>query len=501
MLFQKNNARNIKYMAALNFSMHLLSEAFLALGVVFGSLAIPLALDGQWSAGIWALEGVGMVWVGCRQRRILARHFGILLQLAAGFIFLDSVWYPFFVTAFANQYFLGCLLLSLAALFSSYFLDRYRHELKYWEHYFTLPLMILGLVWWYIGGLREVNMQMARRDMANGFLLFCCASSILMGMGVKKLQWPRFGLLLYLQLPAMVLLFLHSIVGLSSSSHLFAGWGAVAWTVAFVTQYRILYLFAGNWPRRNMIAWHLGTLWLLLLTLSHEGSWAVGRLSGLNQIWSFCCWAIVPSGGLLLLLYLGGGVSWPVGKYASAYLGAGYVLPAFGLVLWTIVSFSVAGDPFPLIYIPLINPVEISGLIVLITLVLWQFNRQNNGYVLKYLPLHLSFWVLGVVFFFWVNSVVARLVHFYVGIPYDTASLYHSAIFQAALTALWSFGALAITVWGARQGSRPLWRAGAILLVMVVLKLFVVDLSGTAIIARMVSFLVWSIDGLGHFIR
>ncbi len=472
------------------FSMHLLCEAFLALGVVFGSLAIPLALDGQWSASIWALEGAGMVWVGGRQRRILARHFGILLQLAAGYIFLDSVWYPFSATAFANQYFLGCLFLSLAALLSSYFLDKYRSELKTWEHYFALPLMILGLVWWYIGGLREVNMQMTHRDKANGFLLFCCASSMLMGMGVKKLQWPRFGLSLYLQLPAMVLLFPLCIGGLYSSSHLFAGWGAVAWTVAFVTQYRILYLFAGDWPQKNMIAWHLGSLWLLLLTLSHEGSWAVGRLSGLSEIWSFCCWALIPSGGLLQLLYLGRGVSWPVGKYASVYLGAGGVLPAFGLVLWTIVSFSVAGDPLPLAYIPLINPLELTGLIVLVTLVLWQVNRQNNGYVLKYLPLKQSFWALGVVFFFWVNSVVARSVHFYVNIPYHPDALYRSAIFQAALAALWGFCALAITVWAARQGNRPLWGAGATLLAMVVVKLFVVDLSGTGTIARIVSFLV-----------
>jgi uncharacterized membrane protein len=89
-----------------------------------------------------------------------------------------------------------------------------------------------------------------------------------------------------------------------------------------------------------------------------------------------------------------------------------------------------------------------------------------------------------------VNSVVARLVHFYVGIPYQPESLYRSVIFQAAIAALWGFGALAITVWAARRGSRPLWGVGATLLGMVVLKLFVVDLSGTGTIARIVSFLV-----------
>ena len=34
-----------------------LCETFIALGVVFGTLAIPLALDGHWTAAAWALEG------------------------------------------------------------------------------------------------------------------------------------------------------------------------------------------------------------------------------------------------------------------------------------------------------------------------------------------------------------------------------------------------------------------------------------------------------------
>lgn len=471
-------------------SMHLLCEAFLAMGVVFGSLAIPLALDGHWSSSIWALEGAGMIWVGVRQKRVLARHFGLLLQLAAAYIFLDSVWYPFAAAPFANQYFLGCLFLSLAALFSSYFLDRYSSELKQWERYFPMPLMILGLAWWFIGGLREVDKQIAHSQLENGFLLFCCASSILIGMVTKKLHWPRLGLAMYLQLPAMVLLLAIKFLDSHSNFHLFEGWGAVAWTVAFVIQYRILYLFAGDWPKRNMVAWHLGSMWLLLFVLSHEGAWLVSQLSGLAEVWTMICWALIPSGAMLLLMHLGKGVSWPVGKNASDYLGTGCVLPAYSLLLWMIVSFGVAGDPLPLPYISLFNPVELSGLIVIITLVLWVFNRKNTGYSVKYLSEKQSLWGLAIFFFFWINSVVARSVHFYVGIQYHPDSLYRSVIFQAAIAALWGLGALAITVWAARKGSRLLWGVGAALLGMVVLKLFVVDLSGTGTIARIVSFLV-----------
>ena len=470
--------------------MHLLCEAFLAMGVVFGSLAIPLALDGHWSSSIWALEGAGMVWVGLRQKRLLARHFGLLLQLAAAYIFLDSVWYPFAAVPFANQYFLGCLFLSLAALFSSYLLDRFSSELKSWEGYFPLPLMILGLAWWFIGGLREVDKQMPYKELENGFLLFCCASSILTGMALKKLHWPRLTAALYVQLPVMVVLLATKFFGFYSNFHLFKGWGAVAWTVAFIIQYRILYLFAGDWPKRNMAAWHLGTLWLLLFVISHEVAWVISQLPGLGEAWTMICWSLIPCGAILLLLHLGRGKSWPVGKYGSMYLGTGCALPAFCLLLWLILSYGIAGGPAPLPYIPIINPVELSGLSVVVTLILWVLNLQKNGYSVKYLPEKQLFWSLAVLFFFWMNSVVARSVHFYAGIPYYPDSLFRSVVFQAAIAALWGVGALTITVWAARKGSRSLWGVGATLLGLVVLKLFVVDLSGTGTIARIVSFLV-----------
>jgi len=51
--------------------MRMLTETFLALGVVFGSLAIPLALDGRWTAAAWALEGAALVWVGMLSQELM----------------------------------------------------------------------------------------------------------------------------------------------------------------------------------------------------------------------------------------------------------------------------------------------------------------------------------------------------------------------------------------------------------------------------------------------
>ena len=65
-----------------------LAETFTALGVIFGTLTIPFALDGRWTSGMWALEGAGFVWFGLRRKQRLTWAFGVLLQAGAwmGFI-------------------------------------------------------------------------------------------------------------------------------------------------------------------------------------------------------------------------------------------------------------------------------------------------------------------------------------------------------------------------------------------------------------------------------
>src|SRR6185312_8952499 len=52
-------------------AFYLLLEAFAALGVIFASLAIPLAFDTRTTAAMWAVEGAGLLWLGVRQGRRL----------------------------------------------------------------------------------------------------------------------------------------------------------------------------------------------------------------------------------------------------------------------------------------------------------------------------------------------------------------------------------------------------------------------------------------------
>ena len=62
-----------------------------ALGLIFASLAIPLAFDAQWTAASWALEGVGLYWVAVRQHRGWVRAFALLLQAGGGISLLNEI--------------------------------------------------------------------------------------------------------------------------------------------------------------------------------------------------------------------------------------------------------------------------------------------------------------------------------------------------------------------------------------------------------------------------
>ncbi|MFL6627083.1 MAG: DUF2339 domain-containing protein, partial [Vitreoscilla sp.] len=61
----------------------LLGEAHVIVGTIFGTLAVPLALQGGWTGATWAVEAAGMYWLGARQHRPYARAFALAVMLGA----------------------------------------------------------------------------------------------------------------------------------------------------------------------------------------------------------------------------------------------------------------------------------------------------------------------------------------------------------------------------------------------------------------------------------
>jgi uncharacterized membrane protein len=85
--------------------------------------------------------------------------------------------------------------------------------------------------------------------------------------------------------------------------------------------------------------------------------------------------------------------------------------------------------------------------------------------------------------------MLVRGFHHYAGVPFRFDAWVRSLAVQTGLTLLWSAISL-VTMWlAARRGLRVAWLAGATLLAAVVIKLLLVDLSGSGTVTRIVSFI------------
>ena len=126
----------------------LLVETCLALGVVFGSLAIPLGLDARWTSAAWAVEGAGIFWLGLRQQRRLARAFALLLQFGAALAFVIGLRAGELTLLDGAP--LGALMLGVALLFSYWQLSQNTQHASSWEERGLPVLACAGLAFLYL---------------------------------------------------------------------------------------------------------------------------------------------------------------------------------------------------------------------------------------------------------------------------------------------------------------------------------------------------------------
>ena len=165
--------------------------------------------------------------------------------------------------------------------------------------------------------------------------------------------------------------------------------------------------------------WHQGNLWLLLFLLSHEAAWLVRQGIGPGGTWQAICWGLVPAAAVFGLTRLGTRLRWPTGKFIEDYGGIGCIVPGIWLLVWNLLCLTLPGDPAPISYLPLVNPLELSQFLSLTVLFFWIREAGRQGWRL---PTGLSpamvFWLLAGTGFLILNSTVARTVHFFAEVAY-----------------------------------------------------------------------------------
>lgn len=630
-------------------SLRLLVESFLALGIVFGTLAIPFALDGRWTSAAWALEGACIVWVGLRQKQTLAWVFGVLVQVGAWISFIagisglepgtaakSNLWLGFLLLAgtglamamnfrkqvnqeegdtprivtvlatiflgfaslwllagawteiflhvhghhqgtllalsavfvagilgliasrldwgiaryfalvpqaaagivfialtfsrFSNyaprnhgnlfdSYFLGALLIALAAGFSSLMFHRQpegarrglSRMLLVWSALWWFVLVLTNLADWGEWMLADTALASSHDGLFTGiYAVLVAAGGIVFARLATRLDWGD------LRWPAAAV-WPGLLVAMLSMFNTLTGYGlrlpALPTWIGFAALWLCSEWLLANGRRqgwltpeqRPRILRLLHTLrtagpWLLLWPLGHHlvalglqidsareaalladaGWFTAGSWPRYLPAWAMM--AVVA-----LLMPRVRGDAWPVTPVADWYrrvlipLGALWAVAL--AVLW---NFTQNGRMEPLPYLPLLNPLDLTtGFAALLSITAWRLYAAPDK---RPLPDKLP-WLAGGLAYVWFNLMLLRTAAQYVGISYQFEPLFSSQFVQAMLSLVWSATALVLMRLAARRSLRALWIAGAVLLGLVVAKLFFVDLSNVGGIERIISFL------------
>jgi uncharacterized membrane protein len=466
-------------------SHKLLFESFMALSVAFLTLAVPLALDARWNAATWALEGAALIWVGCRQNRLLPRLFGALLNVAAAALTLSefnlSNNHP---TLPLGDYF-GILVQSGAAIFSARTLQSNRQHLKELEPLVRDALYWGGLALWTLASVSELH-RLPACEMAATLLLVTfttLASSELH----RRTQLGAAGVAALLQLPAMLGFAAFASFNLP---HPFADGGWWGWPPAFAALYFLMFRHEGEaraWLAKSL---NSGVTWLFCALLSWELAWQVKAHIAAGDTWPTAVWIVIPALFLWRLPKLVTRVRWPFARNRESYLFVAGVGVALYLAAWSLFTNATsAGDTAPLPYVPLLNPLDLAQMLILLALLrYWRFLRAvdspGSARIDKRVPLP----ALATLAFIWLNALLLRSLHQWFGVALDLGDLMASTLVQTCLSLFWTVLALITMLVAARRRERIVWLVGAALLVVVIAKLFLIDLSRIGSVERIISF-------------
>jgi len=465
----------------------LLTQAFVALAVAFGTIAIPLALDDRWTAIAWAMEGAALVWIGVRQTTTLAQMTGAALAFAGGAAFLSYGWVDNLGIPVLNGNFMGGALIAVSSLYSSRMLrtDEYGRD---WQKFASIGLLMWGLGWWFGAGSAEIFDRVWGNYQLHALLLFGTLSLSAIAYAGKRLDWVAYSRVSLALLPA---LFVGALAYLLEHDHFFKGLGVLGWLVAIAAHVWILHCYNDKENRAETMAHGWGVIFFTGL-LAFEASWQIDRVV-YNDVWSGSAALLVVALAAFVLLFERRNHQqnrrWPFSRHSDAYFVAA-LLMAVGYTMLVIgVCINDPGDPAPVPYIPLLNPLDVLSIVaVALTWYAMQLEQQSERWRLG-VDARAPQLFLGGIALLLSTIAVVRIVHHTTGVAWNPDALMNSVGVQSTLSIYWAILGLSGMVLGTRRARRSVWMAGAGLMVVVVLKLFVIDLGNTGTVARIVTFL------------
>ena len=464
-----------------------LSHALLALG--FATLAVPLALSARATACTWALEGAALVWLGLRQQRILPRWIGYAMQGAAGLAFVYGFEIPTDPTPILNGQFFSAILIATGGGITAWLLFRAARNVQ-----MTTLFLLWTWGWWWLACARDIE-RFAPVHRASAFALAVIAVTAAFGAFVyRRLDWIEAAWPSFVALIAAVPLVLLTAV---DNSGPLENWAGAAWLLWFASMLFAMRVLSANRHPLLDIAQPF-FVWVIDLCVSAELGCVAERHLQLSPLWITLA-SLVPTTLLFwFVLRRNALVRWPDADAAEKRRHLNLCAAAAILALAWLAGLFVDGDPAPLAYFPLFNPLELPQLGFLLLMLLWYRQSHVDGDAITSSETRAR--LLSVAAVLLLTAMTLRAAHFLGGVPWSEA-LWTSPLAQAALSIVWTVAGIAAMLLGKRRGSRAVWIGGGALMGVVIVKLLLIDRQHLQDLTAIVGVLVVGIllVGVGYF--
>ncbi len=306
--------------------------------------------------------------------------------------------------------------------------------------------------------------------------IFLLAFMLLMGLA-WFLRWKQARTMLLTFIPLWILIsfFMNIFVSRNSLSYFFILiWAlAIHITIMYILHRHISDLTRTTWHSLGLNTFVFYFTALLIEILQDYQATNGWFMSALALVSVLAVWLVLKCRHILQ--------KW---QLDNIYLNVATVFLIVYLMVWVVIAnVHSTALSLPLPYIPLLNPLELTSL--LSVYVTWQWSQ-----ITRQIEKNLLIMVLSSLTLFMLTLIAIRMWYHYGDLEWRFSSMMQSFALQATLSVIWAVSAIILMLQGNRQSQRKLWFSGAILMGVVVLKLFLIELGDSGGIARIVSFIV-----------
>ena len=436
--------------------LSLLGKSFMLLATAFFALIFPLAKGAHWTSLGWVIQGTALIVWGVTERYRFSRIIGeILLFLSACALFYQ-IW--------ADDYFptLSACIYTLVQAVAVYFL------------------------------LLDTKNQPERRIAAIPPMTFFLAFALYSGgrAVVEIFHWQTYGLLAQLAVASILYVAFYLVVILKQAVEwttekiLVSGLTLCGLSIALAQQH----IFQGlqHWENTGLM------LFFAISAILHSAVlyWEHYQENS-NRLLSLLLWLSLAMTGLIFWVQAPL-LAW--GAFPTVWLWAVIIQKNetwgthpelwFCSLLWLLCVNLDTQAIQAYYYFPLLNPIDILSIAMLCGLLWLQQNSRSSRPWHQALKVSLFFMLLWVL-----SSVMVRGLHDVLNTPLWSWEIWHSGAVQLSLTLLWTLLACIGMTIASRKAVREIWYIGACILAIVVFKLALLDLSQSATLTRVVSFI------------